>query len=281
MESADPRERVGIVGLGLMGGSIARALKMLDPAPRVTAFTQDVADARSALQEGVLDTIADTPAAAAGDQDLVIYAAPLRVTMELMAGHSGLWGEAAVTDVVGLKEPLLDQAREQGFADVYVGAHPMVGGTQSGFAASAKDLFIDGTVWVVRGDAESRQVERIESLWRSVGARTRSIAAAEHDRLMVWASHLPQLVATALARVLSAQGLDIADLGAGGLDMTRLALSSSTMWCDLLEVSADQDVPALRALEQALTVLRAELEVGGVNAVGAMMDQSRAWREGE
>ena len=278
MGSADPRERVGIVGLGLMGGSVARALRRLEPAPRVTAFTKDPEGAREVLDAGILEAIVETPGDAVRDQDVVVYATPLGVTLELMATHAGWWGDAAVTDVVSLKEPLLRQAREQGFAASYVGAHPMVGGTGSGFRASVEDLFVDHTVWVVRGDAEDDCVERVDAFWRSLGARTRPVEAAEHDRLMVWASHLPQLVATALARVMAAQGLEVADLGPGGLEMTRLAMSSSEMWRDLMTVSADQDAPALETLEEELDAMRAALGGGDVEGVGAMMDQIRTWR---
>ena len=84
-----------------MGGSVARALKRLDPAPMITAFTRDASDAELAVRESVLDEVAETPADAVRDQDFVVYVAPLRVTVDLMAAHSGLWGEAAVTDVVG------------------------------------------------------------------------------------------------------------------------------------------------------------------------------------
>jgi prephenate dehydrogenase len=280
MSSGDPRQRVGIVGLGLVGGSVARSLKALDPAPRITGFTKDPEDARTALHEGILDVVAEAPDDAVRDQDVVIYATPLGATLELMATHSGLWGEAAVTDVVGLKKQLLDQARKRGFADVYVGAHPMVGGTGSGFAASVDDLFVDRTVWVVRGDAEAQQVERVEGLWRHLGARIKPIEAADHDELMVWASHLPQLMATALARVMIARGLEVTDLGTGGLDMTRLAMSSSDMWRDLLEVSADRGAVALEALEQELAALRAVLGAGDLDAIGAVMDQVSTWRTG-
>ncbi len=280
MSPTDPRQRVGIVGLGLMGGSVARSLKALDSAPRITAYTKAPEDAGAALRAGIVDAVAETPGDAVRDQDLVVYATPLGVTLGLMATHWESWGDAAVTDVVGLKEPLLHQARERGFSDVYVGAHPMVGGTGSGFTASIEGLFVDRTVWVVHGDAEEQHVERVEGLWRSLAARVRPIEAADHDSLMVWASYLPQLVATALARVMAGQGLAVTDLGSGGLEMTRLAMSSSDMWRDLLDASSDRDAAGLKAFEQELTSLCASLGAGDLDAVGTMMDQGRTWRKG-
>jgi len=281
MSSVDPRPRVGIVGLGLMGGSLARALRRREGDARVTAFTNDPDEAREALEAGIIDVVAETSEDAVNDHDIVVYATPLGVTLELMESHARWWGRAAVTDVVSLKEPLLRQARERGYAASYVGAHPMVGGTGSGFAASVDGLFVDRAVWIVRGDADEDRVEHVEDLWRSLGARTLSIEASEHDRLMVWASHLPQLMATALARVMAAQGLAAMDLGPGGLDMTRLAKSSSSMWRDLLDVVADQDVSALEAVERELAAMRAALRAGRVDEVGTMMDQVRSWRGAE
>ena len=278
MSSADARRRVGIVGLGLMGGSLARALKQLEPAPRVTAFTLNPADARAALDAGILDGIAEAAQDAVRDQDIVIYATPLGATLDLMTAHAQEWGDASVTDMVSLKVPLLRRAREQGFADSYVGAHPMVGGTAAGFGASRGSLFVDRTVWLVDGDAEEDHVERVDGLWRSLGARTRPVEASEHDRLMVWSSHLPQLVATAVARVMAARGLDVADLGPGGMDVTRLAQSSSDMWGDLLQESAEQDAEALEALGRELDGIRAALTGARVEDVGAMMDQILTWR---
>ncbi len=279
MASADLPRRVGIVGLGLMGGSVARALKTLDPPPRVVAFTRDASDAQTAVREGILDQIAGDPAEAVVDQDLIVYATPLGVAVDLMATHAELLGNAAITDVVGLKVPLLEQAREGGFADRYVGAHPMVGGTGSAFGASTHGLFVDRTVWMVAGDASGDRVESVENVWRSFGARTRAITAEEHDRSMVWASHLPQLLAMALARMLAAQGLQAGDLGAGGLEMTRLAMSSSEMWSDLLDVSVASNALALGALQEELALMQSALEHGSGEVVGDLMDQIRGWRE--
>ena len=272
--------RVGIVGLGLMGGSVARSLKARNTGHRVTAFTRESGDAEAALDTGVVDVVAATASDAVRDQELVIYATPLRATIELMGTQQASWGDAAVTDVVGLKEPLLDLARKQGFSHVYVGAHPMVGGTGSGFGASVEDLFVDRTVWVVQGEAEVRCVNLVEDFWRSLGALTKRISATDHDELMAWVSHLPQLLATALAKTMAAEGLEVTDLGPGGLDMTRLAGSSTEMWSDLFDGLHVHDEKALAAVERQMGVLRAALRAGDVDAVGALMDQARRWRTG-
>ena len=280
MRSADPPARVGIVGLGLMGGSVARALAKLDPRPRVTAYARDPEDSRRARDAGVVDAVAATSDEAVGDQDVVLYAAPLGATGEMMAAHAGLWGDASVTDLASLKHPLLRRARERGYAARYVGAHPMAGGTGSGFSASLEDAFVGRSVWIVSGDADPRHVARIRDFWASIGARLRPVGAREHDRIMAWASHLPQLLATALARTMAAQGVETADLGPGGRDMTRLAMSSPRMWRDLLGASAGPDARALEALVGELEAMRRALEAGDVGALGSTMEEARRWGAG-
>ena len=280
MRSADPLTRVGIVGLGLMGGSVARALANLDPRPRVTAYAKNPEDGRSALDAGVVDAVTATADEAVGDQDVVLYATPLGATGAMMAAHAHLWSGASVTDLVSLKHPLLRRARERGYAACYVGAHPMTGGTGSGFSASLDDAFVGRSVWIVGGDADPRHIGRICDFWTSIGARLRPAGAREHDRIMVWASHLPQLLATALARTMAARGVETADLGPGGRDMTRLAMSSPGMWRDLLGESAVPDARALEVLVGELEAMRRALEGGDVEAIGSMMEGIRRWGEG-
>jgi prephenate dehydrogenase len=226
----------------------------------------------------VIDQVSETPEDAVRDRDLVVYAAPLSATLELMEAHAATWGDAAVTDVVSLKRPLLERARERGFAARYVGAHPMVGGTGTGFRASVDDLFVDRPVWLTPGDAGADAVERVEGLWRSLGARTRTIDASDHDARMAWVSHLPQLLATALASVVAEQGFEAAELGPGGRDMTRLAASSWDMWRDLVEASRELDVGALEALERELATMRETLASGRWDELGKLIDRMRTWR---
>lgn len=274
---ARPR-RVGIVGLGLMGGSLARGLRALRDPPWVVAYTADELDARRALDGGFIDVVAETPEAAARDQELVVYATPLAAALELMPEHVDVWGDATVTDVVSLKASLLLRARERGYAARYVGTHPMVGGTGGGFGASLPDLFVDEPVWLVRGDASEEHAARVEALWTSLRAVIRPTEAEDHDRLMVWASHLPQLVANALARALAGEGLHASELGPGGRDMTRLAGSAAGMWRDLLAEAAPENQRALESVVEHLEALRSALADGAIDDVAAVMEMTRDWR---
>ena len=218
--------RIGIVGLGLMGGSLARGLKALGIAPHVAGFSLDPEDGRLALEATAIDELAPDPSVAAAGRDLVVYATPLGVTLKLLREHSGVWGEAAVTDVVSLKSPIMGMMTDLGEASRYVGSHPMAGGAASGFAASTGELFKNAPVWLVRGEGATRAADGVEQLWRALGSTPLWVDAVEHDARMTWVSHLPQLVANSLAAALANEGYTPSDLGPGGKDMTRLAASS-------------------------------------------------------
>jgi prephenate dehydrogenase len=272
-------ERVGIVGLGLIGGSLARALHVLDPGPRIVAFNRNRDDADRALADGVIDAVAGTVEEAVEGQDLVVYATPLDVAREMMRAHSEGWGDATVTDVAGLKEPLLRETGELGFAAQFVGSHPMAGGTASGYEASSADLFLGETVFVCGGEAENERIRAVQSMWNAMGARVRPIDADDHDRLMVWASHLPQLISTVVVRAMAEAGLSVKDLGPGGRDLTRLAESSPEVWTSLLDGASEENLRAIESVQSGLDILRAALSEGSLDEVAELMRATRGWRK--
>lgn len=271
--------RIGIVGLGLMGGSLARALKALPESPIIRAYSLHEQDLRTARAAGAVDESSNDAAEVAADVDLVVYATPLEATLGLLSAHEEVWrDDAVITDVVSLKEPLLQRMRRLGAAERYVGGHPMSGGVGSGFGASRRGLFQDVLVWLVRGDAERRAARLVTGMWEAVGARPAWTEADAHDRKMAWVSHLPQLVANALARALSEEGFGPEDLGPGGRGMTRLAGSSPLMWRDLLASTAPELAPALRAVGREITELARWLSDGDVESVADLMARTRHWR---
>jgi prephenate dehydrogenase len=186
---------------------------------------------------------------------------------------------ALITDVAGLKGPVLQAAERAGLADRFVGSHPMAGGEGSGFGAGRADLFRGARVFL---SADRRtagaQRERAEALWRALEARPIWIGAADHDRLMVKVSQLPQLVANALALVLEQERVDAADLGPGGRDMTRLAQSPPGMWGDLLAHTGADAAALLRSVAARLGELADRLERGDRDGVAELMTRTRAWR---
>lgn len=275
--------RVAIAGLGLMGGSLARALKDLPEPPHIRALSENAEDVQAGLEEGAVDEGTQDPESLLRDRDLVVYGTPLRATLDLLGRHRPvLEPEAVVTDLASLKVPILARAEDLGLQDRYVGSHPMVGGTGSGFGASCTDLFRGARVWVVPGsEGDSGITGRLMGFWKSLGARPQVVGAHEHDSSMVWVSHLPQLTGNALAMALEGAGVARSQLGSGGLDMTRLAGSPAEMWMELLQGAPADLSRALEALENAVEELRGMVDREDWEGVGDRMRKTRNWVEEE
>ncbi|MDE2874021.1 MAG: prephenate dehydrogenase/arogenate dehydrogenase family protein [Gemmatimonadota bacterium] len=284
--AADRVRSVAVVGLGVMGGSVVKALARRAPSVPVSGIEPDDENARGAVRDGVR-LVRDL-----GECDpeggVVVFAAPLDITVALVRATAAVWSRAALaTDVGGLKAPVLEAARV-GARGVFVGAHPMCGSERSGYAAARADLFEGADVWLCPGDgagggdgagkaAQECATDRAAAFWKLLGARPRTIAAARHDRLMAWASHLPQLLANGLAAALDEAGIGHGALGPGGSDMTRLAGSSPDVWTPLLEAARAEDVRALRSAEAHIATIRRALEAGDMTAVERIMTRGNRW----
>lgn len=266
-----PPSTVAVVGLGVIGGSVALALR--DAGVGVVGFAgrEDRALARAA---GILT--AETLAAAVRGAALVVIAVPLSVLRE------------AATIVHGLTEvPILHLASVQGAKALGFGAgewcplgtHPLAGSHRSGFGAADKALFKGARVSVEsRASAAERAIA--DWLWTTLGAgRIESRDAETHDRQMAWVSHLPQLASVALASAIMQGGDTAAALGPGGRDATRLAASPFTLWRDIVAANATDVVAALEALESQLRAMRETIAGGAPEALRETWERARSWRE--
>ena len=160
-----------------------------------------------------------------------------------------------------------------------IGTHPLAGSHESGFPASRPDLFLGATVSIEqRASAHVRR--RAELLWRTVGAaRIEYHTADQHDRLMAWVSHLPQLASTALAATLAASDAEPQSVGPGARDATRLAASAIDQWIHLLSGAPADLATALRRLEDTIASLRDSLERGDRERLLAIWNAGREWRQ--
>lgn len=266
------------MGLGLMGGSLARRLKAASHPPGVTALSPNPEELEAALSVKVIDEGFLHPGDFFGSLDLIVYCTPLLTTISLLEEHRELLNdEALLTDVGSLKVPVMDQARKVGLESRFVGSHPMAGGEGRGFSSSRDGLYEGARVWLVGGGAPPDRVTRVEGFWKSLGGVTRGTSAEDHDALMAWASHLPQLTSNALAMALQDAGHERGILGPGGRDMIRLAGSNPEMWSDLLELAPADLQEALRAVEHAVSKLRTRLAAGEVGRVAEELERTRIW----
>jgi prephenate dehydrogenase len=272
-------ERVAVLGLGVMGGSLARALAALDDPPHVTGWSPRAAEREAALEAGA---VAEAPSGwheAAAEADLVVLAAPLRASCALLVDVAAVTSqETTLSDVASLKAPLVRAAAEAGVSDRWVGSHPMAGSERSGFEAARGDLYEGARVWTVAAPEADDRVSRVHALWRSVGAIPEAIDAEAHDTLMALASHLPQLASNALAAVMANAGVIPAQLGPGGRDATRLAASGPGLWRDLFEHASPELAGGLHALARAAEHIAELLEAGDLDGLEELMGSTRAWR---
>lgn len=268
--------RTCILGLGLMGGSLARALRVRGG--QVSGWSPDEEDRTAAGRAGV--DVADSAVEAAEGSDVVVAAAPLGAIAGLLTEVAPVLSTGAVvTDVASLQLPVLAAAVTAGVDDRFVAAHPMVGGERSGFAAGSIDLYGEAPLFLSAGGTAVAEVrQRVERFWKEVGARPVWIEAEVHDARMSRVSHLPQAVATALADALAARGVAPAELGPGGRDTTRLAASAPSMWRDLFEHADPALAEGLRAVAAALIEDADALEAGSPGQLIARLERAGAWR---
>jgi prephenate dehydrogenase len=244
---------VVVVGLGLVGGSLARALAR--KGYRVSGVDTSAAARRAARRSGAFALVTERLPEALAGAELVVLAAPplanLRLLREL--GRLARTPRLVVTDVSSVKRRICAAGARLGSLD-FVGGHPMAGRERGGFAASRPDLF-HGRPWILTPARSRRALARVRALVRDVGAREVRLTPARHDRAVAFVSHLPQLVAWALADAARA-GRARAPLrklaGPAFLDMTRIAKSPRRLWREILSENRDELGRALHAFRRAL-----------------------------
>lgn len=265
--------RVAIIGLGAIGGSAALSLKERGADP--VGYSPDPDDRDLAAKSGI--RIAGSIADAAKAADLILIAVPLDHLAGVAAQVvSAAPAHATVLHVAGLQRP--DATRlEPAVAARVIGTHPMAGSERSGFIAANSGMFLGATVFVEeRGDRRMR--EDAELFWSMAGAkRIEYHSAAAHDDLVAAASHVPQIVATALAATLNSASISRHQLGPGGRDMTRLAASPWSMWEPLLKATPGRTLAMLESIETELRDIREEIAKGRVDDAAITWSVARSW----
>jgi len=277
-EGQPPFTSLAIVGLGLIGGSLALATRERWPSMRVTGVDDDAVIAH-VRGSGAIDRSAAS-LTDVREADLVVLAAPVRQNLALLQDVR-VAGAAVVTDVGSTKRVMVERARALPSPLVFIGGHPLGGAERGGFAFARPDLF-EGRPWIFTPEgAEQREGDPLARLRRFVeglGARPVTMDAVEHDRVMALLSHLPQLTASALMEVVGqAAGAGRQPLAGRGLtDTTRLAASPANVWRDVCQTNAGPIAEALDLLIARLTDLRANL--GREETVDRLFDEAGRWR---
>ena len=274
-----PFRQVAIVGFGLIGGSIALALRERWPSIRITAVDRPAVLAHAA-GSGAIDRAVQRVADLGGN-DLVILAAPVEQNVRLLPEAAATIGDGGlITDVGGTKRDIVSAAGAlSGVRAAFVGGHPIGGAEQGGFAFARADLF-RGRPWILtpNGTSPPPTVDRLAGFVESLGARPTTMDAEDHDRLMAFLSHLPQLTVSALMEVVgeaaTPSGLRFA--GRGLMDSTRLASSPADVWREVCATNAGDIGVALDQLIARLQQLRAGLTDAAT--VDRVFERAAHWR---
>ncbi len=280
-----PFARVSIIGLGLIGSSIARAVRASMPTAQLAGYDADAETRETAKALKLVDDVADTPGAAVIDADFVILCVPvgaMRAVAESLAAD--LPPEAIVSDVGSSKAHVLAALQAALPNNTVIPAHPVAGTERSGPEAGFAALFHNR--WCILtppADADAVAVAKVEAFWRAIGANVEVMDAEHHDRVLAVTSHLPHLIAYTIVGTASdlesVTRSEVIKYSAGGFrDFTRIAASDPTMWRDVFLTNKDAVLEMLQRFSEDLTALQRAIRWEDGDALFDLFTRTRAVR---
>ncbi len=269
-----------IVGVGLLGGSIGLAAKRRGLAERVLGTGRTQAALDRALELGAIDAGTLDMAAAVRQAEVAVFCTPVdRIAEQVLATARGCARGTLLTDVGSTKEVIVKQLEghlRRGVA--FVGSHPLAGSEKRGPEFADADLF-QGRVTVVTPTPRNdpKDVEKTTAFWQALGAQVRIMTPKAHDEAVAVTSHLPHLVAAALANALPR---DLYGLTASGFrDTTRVAAGDPSLWTAIFTQNRVAVLHALRELQKYMLQFRLALEADNPQAIDALLTQAKKVRD--
>lgn len=251
--------KLAVIGVGLIGGSLARALRQAGSCDRIAGYGRDEDHLKTAVSLGVIDEYSDDLAVVVSDADVIVLATPLGATEALLKDIMAVASaDAVITDVGSEKGSVVRAARTVLGDGVgrFIPGHPIAGTEKSGVEASFAELFKDHMVILTPlSENTGEAVKLVTRMWEVCGARVTSLEVDKHDRILAATSHLPHVLAYSLVDCLVAQDEDddIFAYSAGGFrDFTRIASSSPEMWADICVANADKLLDAIAHFREHL-----------------------------
>ena len=273
-------QRVSVVGLGMMGGSLARALAARGV--HVLGYDRLESALTAASAEGIVHETLDPTLVGAVHSDAVLLATPLAATTEWIArlGASTRGTSprrALIMDIGSTKHTIVAAAEAAGIGQSFVGAHPLTGSHRSGWGASHADLFTGARVFLCPCASTMPAVLRnAQEFWRTLDTTVEVMESCAHDEKMAWCSHMPHVLSAALAIVLREAGIPRSALGPGGRDITRLAGGDPRLWTEIVRDNRVALLEAIAAMESHLSSVRRSLS-GEESEIFAAFTGARSW----
>ena len=276
--------QLAIVGVGLLGGSVAKAARSGGLARRIVGVGRDPERLRPAVDDGTLDTAVTDLDAGVREADVILLAAPVLAIEGLL---ERVWGGAAdgalITDVGSTKRNIVRTAERLAVTRPlgFVGSHPLAGSEQAGYRVARADLFRGATVVVTPTEkTELAALKTTTGLWEALGARVTSLDPETHDRTVAAISHLPHLIACALVDAAGRVEPGALELAARGFrDTTRIAGGDPDMWTEIFLANRDALTAGIEAFRQALGDLQRVIDAGRADTLRAELARIKAIRE--
>ena len=279
-------KRVAIVGVGLIGGSFAAALRRAGAASTIVGADRNNQALERALALGVIDTAAESVSDAAAGADLVLVAVPVRAIGPVLHDVAlALDADAVVTDVGSTKADVARAARAElrALFPRFVPGHPIAGRESSGVESATPDLFKGARIVLTPlEDTSPDALDLVRGCWEAAGGRVVQLDAGVHDRIFAAVSHLPHLLSFALVSEITsrADAAELFSFAAGGFrDFTRIAASSPEMWRDIALQNREALLAELDRYGARLAVLRELVDKGDGPGLQRLMAEARTSRQ--
>jgi len=252
-------QQITILGPGLLGASLALALKERGLCQRVHTWSRRAETRAQAIQADWCDAIFDRASEACIGSELVVICTPVETIVPLLEQvASSLEPNALVTDVGSTKSLICREA--QGTAMHFIGSHPMAGSERTGMKHARADLFEGAACIVTPLDHDDTKIARLRKLWEAIGMQVTTCSPEKHDEIVAHISHLPHLLASSLCSYLAGKDADWKRLAGGGLrDSTRVAAGDPTLWKQILEQNREEVLRAIDGFENELHALKTAL----------------------
>lgn len=278
-------ESVGILGIGLMGASLALGLKKAGAVSRVVGYSRSPATREQALSLGVVDAVADSVEALAAQCQVLVVCVPTLSVPAMFQALASCAADCVITDVASVKGSVREAAisvwgRVPGHL---VLGHPIAGAEKSGVTAGKADLYENHKVILTpEPDTDPAALALVRGMWQAVGADVVDMSVEDHDRILAFTSHLPHLLAYALVDTLAQQNCsyDIFRFAAGGFrDFTRIAASDPQMWHDIVLGNRSALLGSLDQFSHYVSRLRTAIEAGDSETILNTFSHAKAERE--
>ncbi len=279
-------DNVLIIGVGLIGGSLAKAMKQRGLVSSVAGYGRRKETLLQGVRLGIIDVVVEDIAQAVADADLIVLAVPTLTVKDylgIIKNHRK--PSAIVTDVASVKGEIAAVFKQEfGFIpEWFVPGHPIAGSEQSGIDAANADLYINHMVILTPDEnTDDAVLQLVTDLWRAVGASVEIMSVEQHDKVLAATSHLPHALAFTLVHTLSELdvNVDVFRFAAGGFrDFTRIASSHPVMWHDIMLSNKDAIIEVMDKFRASLDVLESAMKADDSKTIITMFENAKAARD--